>query len=72
MYEINFNEDFWGTHAYIVKNANIPKIYQCLLNVDDVMDWKYRNAIKSNELNGWVVYPILVDQNGSESIIGQH
>lgn len=58
-----------GTHAYVIKNQHLAKIYEVLLNLNEAIDWKYSNAIYANELNALLIYPVLVEQNGSPSII---
>ena len=66
IYTINKDINLWGTHAYLINNKNINKIYESLLNIDCPIDRKFKNNIINNILIGYVIYPILVDQNIEE------
>lgn len=66
IYTINKSEYLWGTHAYIVNNKSVEKIYNSLLNINIAIDNKLKYNIDNNILKGYVIYPILVSQNSSE------
>ncbi len=63
IYYIDPNNHLWGTHAYIVKNKNIEKIYNTLLNLDVPIDCKYEEQIKNKNINGLIIHPNLVNQS---------
>lgn len=71
VYRVHPDQDFWGTHAYIIRNASLPKIHRLLLNMDTEIDHKYAHLIRSGELVGYVLWPVLVSVTGGESIIEQ-
>lgn len=62
IYTINPNEHMWGTHAYLIKNTNARKIYNLLLTMSLAIDNKFKTLLDMNLLKGYVVYPVLVDQ----------
>uniref|UniRef100_A0A6C0HTN8 Glycosyl transferase family 25 domain-containing protein n=1 Tax=viral metagenome TaxID=1070528 RepID=A0A6C0HTN8_9ZZZZ len=66
----DIQESVTGTHAYLVNHRNIQKIYNVLLSMDEAIDWKFSNSIQKKELQGLVIYPTLVNQNGMNSTIG--
>lgn len=63
IYTINKIDFLWGTHAYIINNKSAKKIYDSLLNIDVSIDNKLKNNINNNIIKGYVIFPILVDQN---------
>lgn len=63
IYYINPQQPLWGTHAYLINNKNIKKIYNSLLNMDKAIDNKIKENFDNKILNGLVIYPILVNQN---------
>jgi GR25 family glycosyltransferase involved in LPS biosynthesis len=69
IYYINKKDYLWGTHAYIINNKNAHKIYNNLLNLDLAIDNKYKYLIEHNFLNGYVIYPIIVNIINDESSI---
>lgn len=63
IYYINSQKPLWGTHAYLINNKNIKKVYNSLLNMDKAIDNKIKENFNNKILNGLVIYPILVNQN---------
>ena len=63
IYYIDSQKPLWGTHAYLINNKNIKKIYNTLLNMDKAIDNKIKENFDNKILNGLVIYPILVNQN---------
>lgn len=53
----------WGTHAYVVKNANAQKIYEKLRNMNLAIDNKYTELVQHGELEVFLLTPTVVDQN---------
>lgn len=62
IYYIDPNNHLYGNQAYIVNNKNAKKIYNLIFNIDDAIDAKYKELIDKKLLNGFVIYPILVEQ----------
>ena len=62
IYSINKNIPLWGTHGYLINNKYATKIYNKLLNMDLEIDNKFKKLIDDKEINGLVIYPILVKQ----------
>jgi len=60
---VDKNTCLHGTHAYVINNKNINKIYNYLLNFDSQIDVKYQELIKHDKLIGFIVYPHIVDQD---------
>ena len=69
VFEVDLAGFLYGTHAYLINNHKLSKIYESLLNLNEAIDMKYHYAVNSRELNALVVYPVLVEQNGSPSMI---
>lgn len=63
IYFIDVHEYLWGTHAYLINNKNIKKIYNSLLNMDKAIDNKIKENIDTNILTALIIYPTVVDQN---------
>lgn len=57
IYTLDPNVPCWGTHAMLIKNKNVEKIYNSLLNIKYEIDTQYKIDIVSNILNGFVIYP---------------
>ena len=70
IYNIDKNKIMWGTHAYLVNNKNINKIYTNLLLLDEPIDVKYKQLYNDNKLNNYVIYPIIVSIINDKSSIG--
>ena len=64
----------WGTHAYVVKNANARKIYENLLNMNLAIDNKYTQLVQYDDLTAFLLSPTVVNQNTSfiSTITGTH
>ena len=62
IYKLDPNSYCWGTHAMLIKNKNVEKIYNSLLNIKYEIDGQYKIDIDSNILNGFVIYPCIAGQ----------
>jgi GR25 family glycosyltransferase involved in LPS biosynthesis len=69
IYHVDKNTYLYGTHAYVINNKNINKIYDYLLNFDLPIDVKYQELIKYDKLIGFTVHPHIVNQNQFRSTI---
>ncbi len=69
IYEIDKNKKLWGTQAYLLNNNSLNKIYNNLNKIDKPIDEKYLDLFKKELLKGFIIYPILVSQNGFDSTI---
>lgn len=69
VYKLDSNNRLWGTQGYLVKNFNIEKIYNKIRKMNMPIDNKYELLLRRRELNGYVIYPYLVSQNGMKSQI---
>jgi len=62
VYKLDPNTICWGTHALLINNKNIEKIYNHNCNIDGEIDTHYVYSTHRNELDGLVIYPILFSQ----------
>ena len=62
IYRINPKEDLWGTHGYMVNHSKIDKIINHINYIDIPIDNKYETLGKSNQLNIFVINPVIVNQ----------
>jgi GR25 family glycosyltransferase involved in LPS biosynthesis len=69
IYKLDPNTICWGTHALLINNKNIEKIYNHNCNIDGEIDTHYVYSTHRNELNGLVIYPILFSQADFKSNI---
>jgi GR25 family glycosyltransferase involved in LPS biosynthesis len=60
----NLNQDavVMCAHGYIVNNASINKICNLILNIDEAIDQKYNNIIKSGDIKAYLIVPHIVNQ----------
>ena len=63
IYKINKDYPCWGTHALLINNKNIRKIYHELSVIKAEVDNQYKEAILSNRLTGYVIYPSICFQS---------
>jgi GR25 family glycosyltransferase involved in LPS biosynthesis len=63
IYTIDKNNCCTGTHALLLNNKNLRKIYQSNCNIVHAIDWQYKINIDNNLLNGYVIYPPICWQN---------
>lgn len=63
IYYLDSNKYCWGSHALLIKNKNIKKIYTLNCNITHEIDNHYTLLIKNNKLNGFVINPPLCFQN---------
>lgn len=70
----DMTKPIWGTHAYLISNANARKIYNKLLNMNLAIDNKYSELVQNRELNVFLLTPTVVDQNPKfvSTITGTH
>lgn len=66
---IDFNKYFYGMQAYIVKNASINKLLDSTWIIDEPIDHKYANAIKSNKIKAYTFCPFLTKSIDTESTL---
>ena len=62
IYEVDCYNKMWGTHGYLINNKNARKIYDNLLTMHLAIDNQYKMLFDHKRLNGYVVYPNLVEQ----------
>ena len=72
IYTIDKNNDLWGTQSYLINNKSTNKILKNIQKIDKPIDVKYQDLLKENKLKGYIIYPILVTQNGFDSTINIH
>lgn len=63
IYELNKENNIYGTQSYVINNKNIKKIYDCITHVTSPIDVQYEKAIKNNTLTAYVIYPWLFSQD---------
>lgn len=65
IYRIDVDNKCWGTHALLIKNKNIKKIFNVLLNICHEIDSQYLISAKENLLNVLTIFPNICMQNYS-------
>lgn len=63
IYSIDTSKCIQGTHAYVVNNNKINKIYENTLNPIGPIDYHYEILIKNNTINAVIFYPYLCVQD---------
>jgi GR25 family glycosyltransferase involved in LPS biosynthesis len=63
IYFMDPNANCWGTHALLIKNKNIEKIYNNLCNIFCEIDRHYAHCIVNTKLKGLFLYPCVCFQN---------
>jgi GR25 family glycosyltransferase involved in LPS biosynthesis len=63
IYHINNSMYVTGTHAYVINNANINKVYESTLCPIGPIDHHYEVCIKNNTINAVITYPYLCIQD---------
>lgn len=63
IYFLDETNDCWGTHALLIKNQNIEKIYNINCNIKHAIDVHYTQSINNKEINGLVIYPSICFAN---------
>jgi len=63
VYRIPTEGSMWQTHAYMVKNENIPKIINKLMPIKGLIDVSIFDKGKSRELNVYKLEPTIVKQD---------
>jgi len=66
IYYIDKNNILWGTHAYLINNKNINKIYSNFNNLLFQTDLIYKYLIDNDKINGLILEPSIVLQNYKE------
>jgi GR25 family glycosyltransferase involved in LPS biosynthesis len=69
IYYIDINYYLTGTHAYIINNKHINKIYKNLLKINNAIDNKYKDLINNNILNAYIIYPVIIGLSDIKSTI---
>lgn len=72
IYSLDPNQNCWGTHALLLKNKNIEKLYYSVLSIRDEIDSHYKKSICNNVLDGFVVYPSICTQKDFFSNIKEY
>ena len=62
IYKMDPIPDCYGTHALLINNKSLEKIYNMNRTMNAHLDNKYAISIKNGELHGYVIYPILCSQ----------
>jgi len=65
IYFLDQTNDCWGTHALLIKNCYIKKIYNVNCNIKHAIDVHYTNSIINKEINGLVIYPSICSINSN-------
>jgi len=63
IYSIDKSMNVYGTHAYVINNANINKIYESTLTPFGPIDYQYEICIKNSTLNAVIIYPYVCLQD---------
>ncbi len=63
IYTLDETKWCWGSHALLINNKNIKKIYENNCLITNEIDNHYKLSIDSNKLNGFIIYPSICDQN---------
>ena len=63
IYSIYKTKPIQGTHAYVVNNNNISKIYENTLTPSGPIDYHYEELIKNDKLNAFIIFPYLCVQD---------
>jgi GR25 family glycosyltransferase involved in LPS biosynthesis len=68
-----FNTDpniiVYGIHGYIINNKKAQTIYENLLTIKTVVDVQLFDLIRSGIIHGYIIKPMVVNQNGSPTTI---
>ena len=64
IYCLDATKPCFGTHAMLINNANIEKIYQSNCNIIHAIDNQYFFNTVTNRLNGFVISPSICYQSG--------
>ena len=62
VYSIDINNVVYGTHAILVNNQNISKIIDKTKFIHLPIDAKFTDLIHNKELDAYVIYPHIVNQ----------
>jgi GR25 family glycosyltransferase involved in LPS biosynthesis len=63
IYSIDNTKPLQGTHAYVVNNSKINKIYESTLTPIGPIDYQYEISIKNNTINAVIIFPYLCIQD---------
>lgn len=63
IYTIDKKKPIQGTHAYVVNNKNINKIYESILTPIGPIDYQYEISIKKDTINAVIFFPYLCIQD---------
>ena len=67
VYRIDNTKGCFGTHAMLINNANLEKIYQSNCNIIHAIDNQYFFNTVNNHLNGFVIHPSICYQTSDLS-----
>jgi GR25 family glycosyltransferase involved in LPS biosynthesis len=63
LYYIHPDKHCWGTHALLINNKKIKKLYDLFCNIITAADGQYKENIMEKKMIGFVVHPILAFQD---------
>lgn len=69
---VDYERKFTGSHAYIVKSSQSTKIKEFLSDITEPIDVKYYNMIRDGDIDGFVVFPNIVNVTNLQSTLGHH
>jgi len=69
IYFIDQNNQCFGTHALLINNDNLKKIYFNNCNIYHEIDSQYAVSLKKGHLNGYTIYPCIATQGNYKSNI---
>ena len=72
IYKDDKNKELLCTHAYIVNNSHINKIINLTSKIEMSIDWTLNKLSKNGQLKMLVVYPIIIDQGGGDTLINNN
>jgi GR25 family glycosyltransferase involved in LPS biosynthesis len=67
--KIDMDADFYGTQAYIVKNASIDKLLDATWTIDMAIDNKYDLAIRSKKIKAYTFCQFLTKSDDLETTL---
>jgi GR25 family glycosyltransferase involved in LPS biosynthesis len=62
IYTVDENNVCTGTHALLINNKNVEKLYKSNCNIIHAIDFQYKINIDNKNLNGLTIYPQLCYQ----------
>jgi GR25 family glycosyltransferase involved in LPS biosynthesis len=63
IYMLDSTNNCWGAHALLINNKNIEKLYKNNCSIKHEIDNHYAYSIRDGDINGFVIYPSICNQN---------